>query len=69
MLSQELKELNLKLISSCTMKGKSHEELHKWLHPHMVLIDELGEANNLEESNKIIGQLTSSFKSYNEYFK
>lgn len=31
-LAQKLKDQNNQLIKSCTMKGKSHDELHKWLH-------------------------------------
>ena len=35
-LAAKLKEKNTGLIKSCTMKGEGHEELHKWLHPHIV---------------------------------
>jgi hypothetical protein len=36
------------------MDGKSHDELHKWLHPHMALIESLQEAENDDAANKII---------------
>jgi hypothetical protein len=35
-LAEQLKDKNKGLIQSCTMKGKSHDELHKWLHPHIL---------------------------------
>lgn len=67
-LAAALKEQNAQLINSCNMKGKSHDELHKWLHPHMELIEELEDAPNLEEANKITTQLTASFAEYKKYF-
>ncbi len=68
-LAEELKDQNSKLISSCTMKGKSHDELHKWLYPHIKLISSLESAENNEEANEVIGKLGTSFKTYQEYFK
>jgi hypothetical protein len=68
-LAKALKDQNTKLIKSCTMKGKSHEELHKWLHPHMGLIDDLKKAKNGEEANLSLAALESSFKEYQQYFK
>src|SRR5690554_5471571 len=40
-LAEQLANENKKLINSCTMKGKSHDELHKWLHPHLELVKDL----------------------------
>jgi hypothetical protein len=40
-LAKQLKEKNSGLIKSCTIEGKSHDELHKWLHPHIELITTL----------------------------
>lgn len=68
-LAAALKEQNAQLINNCTMKGKSHDELHKWLHPHMGLIEELEDADNLEEANRVTAKLASSFEDYNKYFK
>lgn len=68
-LAEQLKEKNSGLIKSCTMKGESHDELHKWLHPHMELIEKLVECSNNDESVKIIEQLNASFKTYNQYFQ
>lgn len=68
-LAVQLKEKNSGLIKSCTMKGDSHDELHKWLHPHMELIEKLTVCSNNDEAVKIINQLTASFKTYNQYFQ
>lgn len=68
-LANSLKSQNNKLIKSCTMKGASHDELHKWLNPHIVLIDKLAKEENSEEAVKIIAKLEKSFEQYNTYFK
>lgn len=67
-LATQLKEKNSGLIKSCTMKGESHDELHKWLYPHIQLIDSLAKAENVEDANAIINQLKSSFRTYHNYF-
>jgi hypothetical protein len=68
-LAAELKEQNSKLITSCTMEGKSHDELHKWLHPHIDLIKELAAAPSVEDSMPIIENLKTSFEVYHKYFE
>jgi len=68
-LAEQLKNKNNRLIKSCTMDGKSHEELHKWLHPHIQLIDALEDAENKEEADKIISELKVSFQTYHNYFQ
>lgn len=68
-LAQRLKDQNGALIQSCTMKGESHDELHKWLHPHMGLIEELSSATSDQEAEATIQKLEASFKTYEAYFK
>lgn len=67
-LAAHLKEKNSGLIKSCTMKGESHDELHKWLYPHIQLIESLAKAENVPDANAIIAQLKTSFKTYHNYF-
>jgi len=68
-LADQLKENNKLLISSCTMKGKSHDELHKWLHPYMGLVDELGKADDTNEANLVFQKIEKSFETFNQYFQ
>ena len=68
-LAQDLKQSNKNLIASCTMEGKSHDELHKWLHPHLTLIGDLENAQSEEEASKVVEKLNNSFKSYHTYFQ
>ena len=68
-LAAELQEQNNALIKSCTMKGKSHDELHKWLYPHIQLINQLSKAENYTQAKETINALEKSFKLYHQYFK
>ncbi|MBK8633817.1 MAG: hypothetical protein IPN72_09745 [Saprospiraceae bacterium] len=68
-LAAQLKEKNAGLVKSCTMQGASHDELHKWLHPHMELIKSLANASDLEAASKTIDELKESFITYNQFFQ
>ena len=68
-LAEQLEVENNNLIKSCTMKGQSHDELHKWLHPHMELIAQLKSAGDEHEAEELISKLQSSFSIFNEYFQ
>jgi gas vesicle protein len=68
-LAADLKAQNEQLIKSCTMKGESHDELHKWLHPHMALVENLSEATDPKQAETIVAQLEQSFKTYKNHFK
>lgn len=68
-LAKALEDKNSGLIKSCTMKGESHDELHKWLHPHMALIEQLKEAGNQEVANQIIQKIDESFNQFHQYFQ
>ena len=68
-LATDLKDQNDQLIKSCTMKGESHDELHKWLHPHITLVSNLAEAEDATTAKSIVAQLEQSFKTYHNYFQ
>ncbi len=68
-LAKDLKEQNQSLISSCTMDGKSHDELHKWLLPHLELTEELSEAKDENEAIEKIKELKLSFEEFHKYFE
>lgn len=57
------------LTSSCTMTGKSHDELHKWLLPYIDLVKELSEAKDDAEATKQFKNIQSSFTTFNQYFQ
>ena len=68
-LANQLKDKNNELIKSCNMKGKSHDELHKWLHPHLQLVNELSKAENKQKAEEVIAKLKKSYETYNTYFQ
>lgn len=67
-LAKKLKQENEQLISSCTMQGKSHDELHKWLHPHLELVESLSLASG-NEAKTIVFKLDKSYQKFSEYFQ
>ena len=68
-LAQQVKDQNSQLIKSCTMDGKSHDELHKWLHPHLELVKELENSSDENEAKEIVLKLQKSNEMYHQYFK
>ncbi len=67
-LAEELKEQNNQLIKSCTMDGKSHDELHKWLHPHLELVKKLENTPDEHTAKEIVLKLQQSNEMYHRYF-
>ena len=67
-LAQQVKDQNSQLIKSCTMDGKSHDELHKWLHPHLEIVKSLEDEADASKANEIVLQLQKSYQSYHQYF-
>lgn len=68
-LAEQLIDQNNQLIKSCTMTGKSHDELHKWLHPHLEIVNTLKQESDTEKANEIIAQIQHSYEQYHEYFQ
>lgn len=67
-LAAQLKDQNDQLIKSCTMKGKSHDELHKWLNPHLEMVKALEAQTDAAKANEIVLQLQNSYQQYHQYF-
>ncbi len=67
-LASQVKAQNSMLVKSCTMDGKSHEELHKWLHPHLELVKALENAADTVKAADIVTQLQDSYQLYHQYF-
>lgn len=68
-LAANLKAQNDQLIQSCTMKGESHDELHKWLHPHLELVKALSEATDIEAAKEDVEKIKKSYSDFNIYFQ
>jgi hypothetical protein len=61
------KNLNL-LVSSCTMDGKAHDELHKWLIPLILVVKDFKESKNLDDAKLKLDEINKSLKLFNTYF-
>ncbi|MDP4581623.1 MAG: hypothetical protein NWS66_11860 [Saprospiraceae bacterium] len=57
------------LTSNCTIKGKAHDELHKWLLPYIDLVKEPSEAKDETEAAKEFEIIQTSFTTFNQYFQ
>ncbi|MCO6494293.1 MAG: hypothetical protein J5I91_01255 [Bacteroidetes bacterium] len=68
-LAKDLDGQNQNLIKSCTMDGKSHDELHKWLHPHLELVKELEEEDDNAEAIALIHKIHASYLEFHQYFQ
>ena len=55
------------LISSCTMEGKAHYQLHTWLMPFVQNVESLGLLEN--DQAKHLENVKASFTIFNTYFK
>ncbi|MBP6757174.1 MAG: hypothetical protein KA210_13610 [Bacteroidia bacterium] len=57
------------LTSNCTMDGKAHDELHKWLLPYIEMVDKLNKSKNNDEALHTFEEIKASNKLFNIYFK
>jgi len=57
------------LTSNCTMQGKAHDELHKWLLPYLDLVDDFRKSTNIDEAKQTYEELIVSYKTFNLYFE
>ena len=65
LLAEKLKANIELLTSNCTMKGKAHDELHKWLVPFIELVD----AFSKDKSANQLTEVKHSFLTFNQYFQ
>lgn len=68
-LSKTIKSNLSELTSSCTMKGQSHDELHKWLLPFFDLNFVLMETENSDEANQALESMEYELFVFGVYFK
>ena len=57
------------LTSNCTMEGKAHDELHKWLLPYIDMVDKLNKSKNNDEALHTFEEIKDSYKLFNIYFE
>lgn len=68
-LSSSLRKNIDELTSHCTMTGKAHDELHKWLLPYIDLINAFSDCENVTEASVKLNEIKQSFVRFNMYFE
>ena len=68
-LSENLQKNVDLLTSNCTMQGKAHDELHKWLLPFLELAEEFEASKNDQEFEEKYQAIKISFITFNTYFE
>ncbi|MFN3343466.1 MAG: hypothetical protein ACK40M_12265 [Flavobacteriales bacterium] len=61
-------ELGL-LTGKCTMSGKAHDELHKWLLPFIDSSNSFFDEEELSQKKEKLSALKTSFETFNTYFE
>lgn len=57
------------LTSNCTMEGKAHDELHKWLVPFIDLTDRFSNTADPIMLKEQFSEIKISFETFNKYFE
>lgn len=57
------------LTANCTMEGRAHDELHKWLLPFIELVDHFSASTTASEAEEYYGRIKASMKDFHLYFE
>jgi hypothetical protein len=57
------------LVAGCTMEGKAHDELHKWLVPFMAEVQAFADTEDLKSLQARHRALKDSFETFRAYFR
>ena len=68
-LAEQLNETKNDVVKKCTMTGKSHDNLHIWLHPLIEKIDALLKIETVAEAEEIKHSIEENINGYYNYFQ
>ncbi len=68
-LATEIQEDLGRLVTSCTMEGKAHDELHKWLMPFLGLSADYAKATDPQVQQQKFNEIKHALLVFNEYFE
>ncbi len=68
-LANQLNEVKNKVVTECTMKGASHDNLHIWLYPLIEKVSALSKTNDIGEASKIKQSIIDNVNAYKTYFQ
>lgn len=63
-------EQNIELLTSnCTMEGKAHDELHKWLLPFIELSEQFSASATQQDAENNLDAISVSVQDFHRYFE
>jgi len=68
-LAAELQSSNNEFISSCTMTGEDHNQLHAWLNPYMAALTDFAEAKTDDDQKTQFAEVVKFKESFFQSFK
>ncbi len=68
-LAQEVQEDLGRLVTNCTMEGKAHDELHKWLMPLLGVSAEYAKATDPSVQQEKRQEIRESLQVFHSYFE
>jgi hypothetical protein len=58
-----------RLVTNCTLQGKAHDELHKWLMPLLGLSADYSKASDPKAQQDLFEQIKQSLTVFHAYFE
>lgn len=58
-----------RLVTNCTMEGKAHDELHKWLMPFLALSTDYVKATDPQVQQHKLQEIKQALRVFHEYFE
>jgi len=68
-LATEIQDNLGRLVTNCTMEGKPHDELHKWLMPFLGLSADYSKATAPQVQQQKLQEIKQALLVFNEYFE
>lgn len=68
-LAQDIQQNLGRLVTSCTMEGKAHDELHKWLMPFLGVTAEYSKATEPLVQQAKLQEIQESLRVFHVYFE
>lgn len=68
-LAAQIQEDLGRLVTNCTMEGKAHDELHKWLLPFLALSTDYAKATDPQVQQQKLQEIKKPLRVFHEYFE
>jgi hypothetical protein len=68
-LAAEIQDHLGRLVTHCTMEGKAHDALHKWLMPFLGLSADYSKAADPHAQERKLHEIEQALLVFNEYFE